>query len=65
MIIQIVVGIALSGLVLLQANGVGLGRTFGGQSYHSRRGMEFVVFRLTIFLAVAFVAVSLASQLLV
>jgi protein translocase SecG subunit len=64
-IIQILIGIALSGLILLQAKGVGLGRTFGATPYHSRRGMEFVVFRFTIALSVIFVALSMVNQFLI
>ena len=56
--IQIIVGLALSGLILLQAKGTGLGRAFGSTSYHSKRGVETLVFRTTIILAVIFVALS-------
>ncbi len=60
---QIVVGIALSVLILLQAKGTGLGRTFGAVSYHSKRGVENLIFKTTIVLAVIFVATSIANQL--
>ena len=56
--IQIIVGLALSGLILLQAKGTGLGRAFGSTSYHSKRGVETLVFRTTIILAVIFVGLS-------
>jgi len=62
-IIQIVIAIALTAVILLQAKGTGLGSTFGGQSqmYHSKKGVEKVVFYLTITLAVLFVLVSLIN----
>ena len=56
--IQIIVGLILSGLILLQAKGTGLGRAFGSTSYHSKRGVETLVFRTTIILAVIFVGLS-------
>lgn len=63
-IVQIVIGIVLSTLILLQAKGVGLGRTFGGGgTYHSRRGVEVLMFRFTIILAVIFVVISIVNQL--
>ncbi len=62
-IIQIIIAIALTAVILLQAKGTGLGSTFGGQSqmYHSKKGVEKVVFYLTITLAVLFVLVSLIN----
>lgn len=62
-VIQIIVAIILSALILLQAKGTGLGRTFGSTTYHSKRGMEFIVFRSTIVLAVLFVLISVLNQL--
>ena len=62
-VLQIIVAIALTGVILLQAKGTGLGSTFGGQSqmYHSKRGVEKVVFYLTIILSLIFVAVSIIN----
>lgn len=62
-IIQIIIAIALTAVILLQAKGTGLGSTFGGQSqmYHSKKGVEKVVFYLTITLAILFVLVSLIN----
>ena len=62
-ILQIVVAISLITVILLQAKGTGLGSTFGGQSqmYHSKRGVEKVVFTLTIVLAIAFVVLSILN----
>lgn len=62
-VLQIFIGLVLSGLILLQAKGTGLGTAFGGgsQLYHAKRGVEKLVFRLTIFLTVSFVIVSLIN----
>ncbi|HEY7624277.1 MAG TPA: preprotein translocase subunit SecG [Candidatus Limnocylindria bacterium] len=58
---QIVIAVAVSTSILLQARGTGLSSTFGGEStaYRSRRGLERTLFRLTIVLIVVFVAISL------
>ncbi len=58
-IAQIIISISLAGLVLLQAKGTGLGRSFKSTSFHSRRGVEDLVFKTTIVLAVVFVCLSL------
>ncbi len=62
-IIQIIVSILLVLLVLLQAKGVGLSATFGGEGgfYRTKRGFEKLVFILTIVFGIIFVAVSLIS----
>ncbi|MBM3133636.1 MAG: preprotein translocase subunit SecG [Chloroflexi bacterium] len=62
----IVISIALVGVVLLQARGAGgVGGIFGGSQsssgYRTRRGVEKVLFRMTIALAVIFVIVSAIS----
>ena len=58
--IQIVVSVCLITVILMQSSGTGLGSGFagGGQSYHSRRGMEKVLFRATIGLTVLFLVLS-------
>jgi len=55
-IIQIIISMALIAAVLLQTKGAGLGGIFGGQGavYKSRRGVEKILFNVTIGLAVAF-----------
>ncbi len=62
-ILQIIVAIGLTAVILLQAKGTGLGSTFGGQNqmYHSKRGVEKVVFYLTILLSFAFVVLSIIN----
>ena len=58
---QIVIAIAVTTSILLQARGTGLSSTFGGEStaYRSRRGLERTLFRLTIVLILVFVVISL------
>ena len=64
-IAQMILAIALSASILLQQRGTGLGGAFGGEvtAYRSRRGIERTLFRLTIALAVLFVAFSLLNLL--
>jgi preprotein translocase subunit SecG len=65
-LVQIVVSIALIGVILVQAKGSGLGGIFGGDSsiYKTRRGVEKTIFQATIALAVVFFAISVVSVLL-
>jgi len=60
---QILVSIALIIAILLQARGVGLSGTFGGDSavYRSRRGVERRLWQFTIVLLILFVVFSLAA----
>jgi preprotein translocase subunit SecG len=55
-IIQIILGIALIISILLQARGAGLGSVFGGTGtvFKTRRGIDRLLFRITIGLAIAF-----------
>jgi len=62
-IIQIILSLAVTGLILIQAKGTGLGRAFGSQTYHSKRGVESLVFKLTIFLASSFVILSTLTNI--
>ena len=57
---QILVSIALIVAILLQARGIGLSGTFGGDSavYRSRRGVERRLWQFTIILLVLFVVFS-------
>lgn len=59
-IIQVIISICLIALVLIQARGTGLGRTFGmgGGTSFSRRGLEKLIFRFTFVLAALFLIVS-------
>jgi len=60
-IAQIVIAIAVSSSILLQARGTGLSSTFGGEStaYRSRRGLERTLFRMTVVLIVVYVIISI------
>jgi len=51
------------GLILLQARGIGLSRNFGsfGGFYRSKRGLEKLIFILTIILVTALAGVLLAK----
>lgn len=60
---QLILSIIIISLILLQAKGTGLGTAFGGQSgtYHSKRGVEKVIFSLTLALVALFVIIALAN----
>lgn len=65
-IIQIVLSLMLVMLVLIQVKGTGLGSEFGGGFgfYSTRRGVEKMVFYLTIITASLFLLFSLVRILL-
>lgn len=62
-ILQILVALALIALILLQTKGGGLGTAFGGQSqiYHTKKGVEKIVFYLTIGLIVSLTVLALIN----
>lgn len=64
-IIQILVSIVLIALILLQARGTGLGKTFGGGggASFSRRGLEKLLFKLTFVFVTAFLVISILQLL--
>lgn len=55
-IVQIVISVLLVVCVLLQQRGSGLSSAFGGsgEGYHTKRGLEKIIFTFTIIFAVAF-----------
>jgi len=57
---QIVLSVALILVVLFQVRGGGLGGIFGqpGTVYRTRRGVEKILFQLTIILVVVFLVIS-------
>ena len=59
-IAQIVLAVALIIVILFQVRGGGLGGIFGQQSsvYRTRRGVEKILFRLTIVFVVVFLVIS-------
>ena len=50
LVLQIMLSIVIIGSILLQAQGTGLGSAWGGggETYHTKRGVEKVVFYVTI-----------------
>lgn len=62
-VLQIVFSLLLTGCILLQAQGSGFGQAWagGGESYHTRRGVEKVVFYATIILIGLFTITSLVA----
>lgn len=65
LIAQVTTAVFIIVAVLLQAQGTGLGSTWGGggETYHTRRGVEKVIFNATIVLIVLFSLVSIAVLL--
>ena len=65
LIAQMILAISLIASILLQQRGTGLGGAFGGEvtAYRSRRGIERTLFRMTVVLAILFVAFSLLNLL--
>ena len=65
-IIQIVLGITVILLILLQVRGAGLGSVFGGSSagtvFKTRRGVERLLFNLTVIFVILFCVVSMLSS---
>ncbi len=62
-IVQIILGVALTVAILLQARGAGLGSVFGGTGtvFKTRRGIDKMLFRITIVFAIAFCVVSVVG----
>lgn len=59
-VVQIIVAIALIVSILLQARGAGLGSVFGGTGtvFKTRRGIERLLFNMSVFFAVMFAILS-------
>ncbi len=65
-IIQIALAVILTGAILLQQRGAGLGGAFGGADggvHYERRGFERTLFKATVAIAVLFVASVMISVL--
>lgn len=62
-IAQIILGIALIAGVLIQSKGEELGGVFGGASgvYQTRRGVDKLLFTITVFLAIAFFGLAIVN----
>ncbi|MDQ5931447.1 MAG: preprotein translocase subunit SecG [Patescibacteria group bacterium] len=65
-IVQIVISVLLIVAILLQQKGVGLGAAFGGSSnvYSTKRGVDKILFRATIVLAVLYLVAAAANLLI-
>jgi protein translocase SecG subunit len=61
LVIQIILSVLITVAILLQAQGSGLGTTWsgGGETYHTRRGLEKVLFYFTIGGVAAFILLSI------
>lgn len=66
LITEIILGIALVILVVMQSKGTGLGSTFGGDMgfYGTKRGAEKMLFVLTIIVSALFLLTALVSVIL-
>lgn len=66
LVAQLLIGLLLITLILLQAKGSGLSAVFGGEGgvYRSRRGVEKILHRGTIFIAASFMLLAIASLII-
>lgn len=62
-ITQIVLSILLIITILMQARGTGLGETFGGggEVFQTKRGVEKILFKATIIIAILFIGTALLN----
>jgi len=64
-IAMLIVSIALVGIILLQSRGAGLGGlgggSAGGSTYHVRRGVERLLFNITIGLSIVFFVLAIVT----
>jgi preprotein translocase subunit SecG len=66
-IIEIILSITVIFLILLQVRGAGLGSAFGSSSgavFKTRRGVERLIFNITIVFVIIFAGVSLLGTLI-
>jgi preprotein translocase subunit SecG len=65
-IIQIILGLSLIVSILLQTRGAGLGSVFGGTGtvFKTRRGIDRLLFRMTVGFMIAFCLVSLIGAMI-
>ncbi len=57
-LLQSFLALFLIGLIVIQAKGTGLGRSFASSNYHAKRGMERTVFGLTLAIGLLFLLLS-------
>ncbi len=67
-IVQIILSISVIIFILLQVRGAGLGSAFGGSSagsvFKTRRGVERLIFNITIVFVILFAVVSSLSMII-
>lgn len=65
-LVQIILAVLLTGIILIQQKGSGLGSTFGGELsfYRTKRGAEKLLFYTTIILAALFVISSIIGLII-
>lgn len=56
---QILLATTLTVLILIQTQGTGFGRSWGGASSFTRRGLEKIVYRFTFVVSALFLLVSI------
>ncbi|GIW63079.1 MAG: hypothetical protein KatS3mg090_0905 [Patescibacteria group bacterium] len=63
LIVNLVLSIIITALILIQGKGAGLGSAWGGggEFYHTRRGLEKVIFKTLIVCVILFMLVSIAN----
>lgn len=66
-IAQIILGIALTAVILLEIRASGLGSVFGGETsiYRTRRGIEKTLLIVTVILSVLFFIVAIVNAVVV
>ncbi|HET8841048.1 MAG TPA: preprotein translocase subunit SecG [Ktedonobacteraceae bacterium] len=67
-VVQIILSVAVILFILLQVRGAGLGSAFGAgnasTTFKTRRGVEKLIFNITVVFVILFAAVSLLGALL-
>ncbi len=66
---MLIVSVALVGVIILQSRGAGLGGlgggSTGGSTYHVRRGVERLLFNITIGLSVVFFVLAVVTVVVI
>jgi preprotein translocase subunit SecG len=65
-VLQVIFAVLLTGVILIQQKGAGLGAGFGGSGtlFTTKRGVDLILHKLTIVISILFFAVALATHLL-
>lgn len=65
-VLQLLTGVAIIAIILMQAKGSGISAVFGGDGgmYRSKRGVEKLLHRATILLSVVFMLLALVNFLI-